>query len=64
MAREANDPVNLYEQARQEFPDDKGARGKRYLELLREAGHVIERKPDDKSKLFECGFDPRKASHA
>lgn len=52
-------PMVLWYQAHGEHPDDADARGRRYVELLREHGHVVMRDPADRSPLFPCGYDPR-----
>jgi hypothetical protein len=53
-------PIRLWDQANEEYPDDKTARTKRYLELMREEGHIIKKQPGDNRPLFPCGYEPRK----
>lgn len=52
-------PFRLHKQAHAEHPDDPDAAGKRYVELMREAGHITRREPGDDAPLLPCGFDPR-----
>ncbi len=55
------DRLTLYacwEKARREFPTDPDLRKGRYIELLREQGHVVKREPGDKRPLFPCGWQP------
>lgn len=52
-------PMQLWHQADAEFPDQDEARGRRYVELMREAGHIVPREPGDDSPLLPCGWDPR-----
>lgn len=62
MSDKETSPSRLWFRAFDEFPDDKEARGRRYVELLREHGLIIDREPGDDSPLFACGYDPRNAS--
>ena len=48
-----------WEKARKEFPDDREKRAGRYVELLREQGHVVKREPGDRRPLFPCGYKPK-----
>lgn len=48
-----------WEKAQKEFPDDQDRRGRRYVELLREQGHIVEREPGDDSPLLPCGWGSR-----
>lgn len=50
-------PAVLWYQAEAEHPDDPVARRERYLDLMREHGHVIKREPGDDSPLFSCGYE-------
>jgi hypothetical protein len=45
----------LWRQARDEHPADNDARKRRFIELLREHGHVVDRKPGDDPNL-PCGW--------
>lgn len=53
-------PGELWNQAHDEYPDDAPARGERYVALMREHGHIVDREPGDTSPLFACGYDPRR----
>ena len=53
-------PGVLWMQAQQEHPQDIAARSARYKELLREHGHLVERKPGDDPNL-PCGWPGRSA---
>lgn len=53
-------PHELWHQADMEHPRDAEARGRRYAELMREHGHLVEREEGDDSPLLECGWDPRR----
>jgi hypothetical protein len=52
-------PYQLWQQAQDEG-GTKDERGRRYIELMVEHGHIIDREPGDDSPLFACGYDPRK----
>jgi hypothetical protein len=52
-------PFQLWQQAQNEGSTDD-ERGRRYLELMVEHGHIIDREPGDDSPLFARGYDPRK----
>ena len=52
-------PYTLWLKARQEHPDDKEACGRRHVELMREAGMIVPRRPGESRKL-PCGWDPFK----
>lgn len=54
----SSSPAVLWYQAEQEHPDDLDTRRVRYLELMREHGHIIKREPGDNSPLFSCGYKP------
>jgi len=49
-------PYELYVQAEQER---SAAVTKRYLELMKQEGYLIERKAGDNDPLLPCGHDPR-----
>lgn len=52
--------MDLWYQAAEEHPnDDNEARGRRYVELMREHGLIVPREPGDDSPLLPCGWDPR-----
>jgi hypothetical protein len=57
----APSPIQLWYQADEEHPDNPVARSERYMDLMREHGHVEPRKLGDDSPLFPCGYDPRLA---
>lgn len=48
-------PGALWMQAQKEHPEDVAAASARYRELLREHGHLVERKPGDDPNL-PCGW--------
>jgi hypothetical protein len=48
-----NSPSELWQIARSEHPENAEARGKRYVQLLREAGLVVPREPGDNSPMRE-----------
>lgn len=50
-------PSELYYRARDEYPDDADAARARYVELMREHGHIVPRKSGE-SRALPCGFDP------
>ena len=52
-------PSELWHQADAEFPEQPEERGRRYAELMREHGLLVDREPGDDSPLFGCGYDPR-----
>jgi hypothetical protein len=53
-------PFQLYQQALDETKGQPhGKLTERYLELMREHGHLVPRQPGDDSPLFACGYDPR-----
>lgn len=51
-------PGVLWMQAHEEHPTDTAARRERYRELLREHGHLVDRKPGDDPNL-PCGWPHR-----
>lgn len=51
-------PSSLWQQAAREHPHDPDARRRRYVELLREHGHVVDRQPGDDGNL-PCGWPHR-----
>ena len=58
--REHPAPHELYQQAKAEHPDGPESDvAARYLGLMREHGHIVDREPGDDSPLFACGYDPR-----
>ena len=54
-------PSKLWGQARSEHPKDGDARGRRYVQLMREAGLIVPREPGDDSPLLPCGWEPNRA---
>ena len=56
--------MELWHRAADQFPNDNEARGRRYVELMREEGLIVPREPGDDSPLFLCGYDPRPAPEA
>lgn len=46
-------------QARREFPDRPDAMRMRYVELMREQGHIRDRQPGDRADL-PCGWPSRR----
>jgi hypothetical protein len=53
-------PFQLYQQALDETKGQPTSKlTERYLELMREHGHLVPRQPGDDSPLFACGYDPR-----
>src|SRR5438046_2731118 len=56
-------PGVLWQQAEAEHPDDIDAHRRRYRELMREHGHLVERKPGDDPNL-PCGWPGKRVSDA
>ena len=57
-------PHELWEQARSEHPDNAEARGRRYVQLMREAGLIVPREPgDDTPMTLECGWRPTRSEY-
>lgn len=54
----APSPAVLWHQANEEHPDDEVTRRERYLDLMREHGHIVQRESDDDRPLFSCGYQP------
>jgi hypothetical protein len=52
---ERTDPAGLWARAQIEHPHDGEARRSRYLELMREHCHLVERQPGDDGNL-PCGW--------
>lgn len=48
-------PAVLYAQAEDEHPNDPEKRRQRYLELMREHGHIVKAKPGEDRNL-PCGW--------
>lgn len=54
-------PHELWEQARSDHPQDRDARGRRYVQLMCEAGLIVPREPGDDTPMFACGYEPHRA---
>ena len=54
-------PGRLWYQAAEEHPGDKEARTARYLDLMREHGHIVEAKPGEDRNL-PCGWPGTRAT--
>lgn len=52
-------PARLWWAAEQAHPNDYEARTLLYLDLMRQAGHIIPREEGDDRPLFPCGYEPR-----
>lgn len=46
----------LWNLAAEDHPNDPAARQARYLDLMRQHGHVVTREPGDDRPLFSCGY--------
>lgn len=59
---EATTPNALWRQAEAEHPGDPDARDARYLDLMREHGHVVKAKPGQDRNL-PCGWPHKPSAH-